>query len=87
VSTIGRISLIAPRIDGNIKATKKEKVKMGTAKRLCLKCGRLFASKSIGNRICPECTRQNEGNRYRQEKLVREDRSRGKVGAKNLGDV
>ena len=30
-----------------------------TAKRKCLRCGKQFASESIGNRICPGCSNTN----------------------------
>lgn len=33
--------------------------KTPTIQRVCLSCDRSFASKHIGNRICPECIKTN----------------------------
>jgi len=30
-----------------------------TKKRNCLKCGKQFESKGVGNRICPKCSSHN----------------------------
>lgn len=34
---------------------------IGPKKRSCLRCGKLFPSLSIGNRICPKCHKKNRG--------------------------
>ena len=60
--------------------------------RNCLKCGEPFPSESRGNRICPDCNRQNIGSPSRTpqwspdgRQWTRED-SKGEVADEPVGD-
>ncbi len=44
--------------------------------RTCLKCGKAFGSTGVGNRLCDACNKQNSQNRYRIEKIIKDDRRR-----------